>query len=202
MNCGVFGIMPTTAMMIEALVNMRHDAGGVPADHFWQLVERFRADLVNQAFGILGNQEDAEDAAQISLARAFLMLPTLKDPQKLGSWLRTINHRIALNQLRSQRRSKVQSSMKIDPQVIAPATTPTGSDMEAVGRSMVIEQVARAVDSLQEVYREVVVLRYWEHLDTEQIANRLGIATGTVKSRLARADTILLEKLRRIWSKE
>ena len=192
--------MPTTAMMIEALVAMRHDPGGMPADHFWQLVERFRADLVNQAFSILGNQEDAEDAAQASLAKAFRLLHTLKDPQKLGAWLRTINHRTALNTLRSRRRSFVETTADLDPKAAAPATTPTGRDFAAVRRTTTIEQVAKAVDALPESFREVVVLRYWEHLKTEQIAERLAIPAGTVKSRLVRADRMLLEKLRRIWS--
>jgi RNA polymerase sigma-70 factor, ECF subfamily len=196
--------MPTTAIMIEALITMRHEEGGVPEEHFWQLVERFRADLVNQAFAILSNQADAEDVAQCALAKAFRMLPTLKDPQKLGSWLRTINHRTALNHIRSRKRSNVHlhHTGKLDTKMAAPLTTPTGSDVEAVSRNVTIDQVARAVDTLPDGYREVVVLRYWEHLDTEQVANRLGIPAGTVKSRLARADRMLLEKLRRIWSEE
>ncbi len=193
--------MPTTALMIEALVKMRHEPGGVPVDHFWQLVERFRADLVNQAFSFTGNQMDAEDIAQMSLAKAFRLLPTLKEPQKLGSWLRTINRREALNFLRSRRRNPVYATGELDPNsAAAPMTTPTGSNMEAVARNTSIEQVARAVDTLPEIYRELVVLRYWEHLDTQQIAERLNIPVGTVKSRMARADCQLLEKLRRIWN--
>jgi len=46
--------MPTTDMMIEALLHLRDAEGAVRVDKFWQLVERFRADLVNQAFAILG----------------------------------------------------------------------------------------------------------------------------------------------------
>ena len=194
--------MPTTAMMIEALVAMRKDPGGVPADHFWQLVERFRADLVNQAFSIMGNQADAEDVAQLSLAKAFRMLHTLEDPAKLGIWLRTINRRLSLNALRSRKRSRVHAVEHLDAQASAPATTPTGINVEAVGKSTSMDQVARAVDALPETYREVVVLRYWEHLKTERIAERLGLPVGTVKSRLARADRFLLEKLHSIWNQE
>jgi RNA polymerase sigma-70 factor (ECF subfamily) len=194
--------MPTTAIMIEALIAMRHEKSGVPEEHFWQLVERFRADLVNQAFAILGNQADAEDCAQAALAKAFRMLPTLREPQKLGAWMRTINHRVALNYLRSRKRNSIHSTGHIDTGVAAPATTPTGSDVEAVERKASIEQVTRAVDTLPETYREVIVLRYWEHLNLEQIAQRLNVPVGTVKSRVARADRMLVEKLRRIWSEE
>jgi RNA polymerase sigma-70 factor (ECF subfamily) len=194
--------MPTTAIMIDALIAMRHEKSGVPEEHFWQLVERFRADLVNQAFAILSNQADAEDCAQMALAKAFRMLPTLKDPQKLGSWMRTINHRTALNHLRSKKRNSVRATAHIDTGVAAPLTTPTGSDVEAVNRQHGMDQVARAVDGLPELYREVIVLRYWERLNLEQIAERLNVPSGTIKSRLARADRMLVEKLRRIWSEE
>ena len=71
--------MPTTAMMIEALVQHRaKDPSGcaMPTDYFWQLVERFKADLVNQAFAILGNVPDAEDVAQAFLHQALELKTT------------------------------------------------------------------------------------------------------------------------------
>lgn len=194
--------MPTTAMMIEALVAMRHDPGGVPQDHFWQLVERFRADLVNQAMGILGNRPDAEDVAQESLCIAFRNLPQLADPQKLGRWLRTINRNNALLVLRRRRTERMQTSPVLDPQVPAPLTTPTGTKLEAAGRRSAANKVARAVDTLPDSFREVVVMRYWEQLKNAEIAARLGIPEGTVKSRLARADRILLNTLRQLWAEE
>ena len=57
------------------------------------------------------------------------------------------------------------------------------------------DAVVSAVDSLPEAFREVVVLRYWEKLSTEEIAIRLGIPAGTVRSRLTRADGLLARKL-------
>ena len=194
--------MATTAMMIEALVAMRHDERGVPVDHFWQLVERFRADLVNQAVAILGSRQDAEDVAQDSLCRAFRSLSQLRDPKKLGSWLRNINRNNALQALRRRRKDPAQPDTSMYAQIQSPETSPTGTKLEEVGRQRAIEQVARAVDALPEAFREVVVLRYWEQLSNVEIALRLGIPEGTVKSRLARADLVLHEKLRRLWSEE
>lgn len=194
--------MPTTAMMIEALVALRHGEQGVPADHFWQLVERFRADLVNQAVAILGGRQDAEDVAQDSLCRAFRCLSQLKDPRKLGAWLRNINRNNALQALRRRRQEPGIAETGQVRRIEAPATSPTGTNLEAADRERAIEQVARAVDALPDVFREVVVLRYWEQLSNDRIALRLGIPEGTVKSRLARADRELHEKLRRLWSEE
>jgi RNA polymerase sigma-70 factor (ECF subfamily) len=65
-----------------------------------------------------------------------------------------------------------------------------------------LERVARAVDALPDVYREVVVLRFWEKRGTEEISAILAIPQGTVKSRLSRADAILFDKLRPYWSRE
>lgn len=189
--------VPTTAMMIEALIDMRHQPGGVPADHFWQLVERFRADLVNQALVILGNQADAEDIAQDSLCRAFVDLHKLKDPLKLGAWLRAINR---CNALDLRRRRKAQREQRL---ATGEAATLTKSQLPGRGPTPEAgtpvaneaERVIRAVDGLPETFREVVVLRYWEKLTLAQIAERLSLPPGTVRSRIARADGMLLSKL-------
>jgi len=193
--------MPTTAMMIDALVELRKAPGGAPPDHFWQLVERFRADLVNQALAILGQQADAEDVAQESLCQAFQDLHTLEDPNRLGVWLRNINRCNALDLLRKRGRERVKASGRLAAEsALAPETTPTGSNLENVRRAGKVEFVARAVDSLPESFREVVVLRYWEKKSYEELATCLGVPIGTVKSRIARADAMLIAKLRRLWA--
>ncbi len=200
--------MPTTALMIDALLEMRHDPEGVSPDHFWQLVERFRADLVNQAFGILGNQADAEDVSQESLCEAYQQLKDLKDPRKLGAWLRKINRCNALDLWRKRKREREQvqsdgtgdTQGKLDP--AAPETTPTGTNLDQSNRQRNAELVARAVDSLPELFRHVVILRYWEKKSYDQIAAWLDLPLGTVKSRIARADRLLVKKLRRLWAEQ
>lgn len=181
--------MATTAMMIEALMEMRTDPSARTHERFWLLVERFRADLVNQAMAILGNQNDAEDVAQESLCEAFQDLSALKDPAKLGAWLRSINRCNALNLRRKRGRMKARHE-KLEADGQETRAEPTD-----------LEWVARAVDSLPEHYREAVVLRFWEKRSTEEIALILGIPAGTVKSRLSRADEILFRKLRPVWKK-
>ncbi len=188
--------MRTTSMMVEALVEMREQSGGVPQEHFWQLAERFRADLVNHAFAIVGKQSDAEDIAQDTLCRAFLDLAKLDDPNKLGSWMRSINRMNALQLLRRQKRMREQRLATGEVATLTKTkfpnrrATPDGSATLAKE-----DRVIQAVDSLQEPFREVVVLYYWEKLTLAQIAERLGIPPGTVRSRAARADEQLFRKL-------
>jgi len=179
--------MPTTDLMIEALIRHREDPENVPLDQFWLLVERFRADLVNQSFAILGNLQDAEDVAQESLCRAYRDLHRLNDPLKLGAWIRSINRCNALDLRRRRGREKVAKGRIQD----EGADAATGGFTQVDAR----ELVARAVDSLPEELRTIVVFRYWEHLPYQDIAEKLGIPLGTVKSQLSRADRILEKRL-------
>jgi hypothetical protein len=89
--------MPTTEVLIDTLIHLRQDPRGLNLDQFCQILERFRADLVNQAFVILGNQEDAEDVAQETFSQAFTHLDQLREPAKISAWLRGINRNLAMN---------------------------------------------------------------------------------------------------------
>ncbi|MCZ7646606.1 MAG: RNA polymerase sigma factor [Planctomycetota bacterium] len=190
--------MPTTAMMIEALIAMRHRPGGIPEERFWQWVERFRADLVHQALSILHDQEDAEDVAQDSLCEAYEGLHTLRDPSKLGNWLRQVNRRNALDRLRRRKTAREQRlhTGELD-EVRAVAGLPRMKRSTPPGAPAALgaEEVLGAVERLPAPFRETVILRYMEGLDVEQIARCLDVPEGTVRSRLCRADRMLIRRL-------
>ena len=179
--------MPTTSMMIDAFEDWRKNPDQ-DGERFWMLVERFRADLVNQAFALLGSQPDAEDVAQETLVLAYLNLEKLRDPKRLGNWMRKINHNAALEHRLQRKR-----------QLMVAEEAARGQDGTLSSHTKALthqELVAQAIDSLPEDMRAVLVLRYWENLDYQGVAHRLGIPLGTVKSRLARADRLLEKKLR------
>ena len=190
--------MPTTEMMIETFTSMRAAPNAQAfQDHFWQLMERFRADLVHQALAMLGNQADAEDVAQETLCRAYLEIHKLQEPAKLGHWLRAINRCRALDVLRrrkAQREERLNTGAQealVKESLPNRTRTPDEGSPAGDGREWLI----KAVDSLPETYREVFLLRYMEKLTLEEISQRLGIAPGTARSRMARADGLLLLKL-------
>lgn len=191
--------MPTTALMIEALSTMRQEPGAESSQqHFWQLMERFQADLVHQALAILGNQADAEDVAQDTLCRAYQEMHSLKDPSKLGQWLRAINRCKALDLLRKRKAQREErlgtGAQETLTKEMFPGRGATPAEGQAVNEQA--EQIYRAVESLPAQYREVVLLRYMEHLTLEEIARRLAIPPGTARSRMARADGLLLQRLK------
>lgn len=196
--------MQTTAQMIEALVDMRQQPGGVPVEHFWKLVERFRADLVHQACVMLRSQADAEDIAQLSLCEAFQSMHTLRDANKLGIWLRGINRRNALDLLRRRKTAREQrlntgelDTLKLPDGAGPRASTPPGGTSSSNPLSMRVsaDDVMKAVESLPENFRDAVLLRYMGGLSCDEIAMRLGVPGGTVRSRLCRADAMLIRKL-------
>ncbi len=179
--------MPTTAKMIHALEAWRRDPASLSEDHFWKLAESFRAELVNQAFAILGSQPDAEDVAQDTLVAAYLNLEKLREPKMLKGWIRRINHNAAL-----EHRERLHRQRHVAEQAGRGRKGMLTSHTKAVTNQ---EMVARAIDGLQEDLRAVLVLRYWENLDYQEISHRLDLPLGTVKSRLARADRQLEQKL-------
>ena len=186
--------MRTTAMMIEALERYRSEPNHRHMEEFWRVVERYRADLYNQALLLLRHPEDAEDVVQETLRVAFLKLGTLEDSKIVNRWLRTINRNIALRLLRRRRMERKATKRMEAIAADAPsAGTPADADADAELR----EQIVAAIDSLPESLRAVVVLRYWERLSYEQIAERLALPIGTVGSRMVRADRLMRRRLSR-----
>ena len=162
--------------------------GEIPQE-FWEMVERYRGDLVNQALSIVGNLEDADDVVQESFCEAYMQREKLADVRSLGAWLRSINKSNALDRLRKVRRNsrKLQRKQQEAPE-----------DLSTTGGLRVVElreSVAKAVESLPEEIREAVVLCYWEHRSLDEIAQRMSISRSTVRRLLYEASTLLYGKL-------
>jgi RNA polymerase sigma-70 factor, ECF subfamily len=141
---------------------------------------------------VCGNQEDAEDIAQETMIRLAPSLDRFSDPRGLGVWL----YKVAKTRcLMSRRASKFapQRTISLDDLMPSQAAVRQLADPwrvspeEIVLRKELRDQLERAVLSLPQGYRLVLVLRDMEQLSTEEAANVLGISEGTVKMRLHRA---------------
>src|SRR5579863_8841413 len=97
---------------------------------YGKIVARYQPSLLSVAWATLGNAEDAADAVQDALVLAYLHLYQLKDPTRLGAWLR----RITANACRRQMRAR-------KPTVSLDAIAETGlSDTRAIDTRLLIEQ--------------------------------------------------------------
>jgi RNA polymerase sigma-70 factor (ECF subfamily) len=176
----------------EADVLLRCRAGDEEA--FTGLVERYRKPVLALAFDLLGDPDDAEDAAQEVFVSVYRSLPLFREEASFFSWLYRITVRVCCR-LREKR-----SRNKVLPLVGESDLRRTGAAdpwvMLAEGEKR--RQVRAAVASLSPPYREVVVLRHFHDLSYREIATMLKVPVGTVMSRLSAAR----RKLRDLLEKE
>ena len=82
-------------------------------ERYWELVEGYRGELVNQAYAILKALPDAEDVVQETFCEAMLKGEKLAQARSLGAWLRSVNRGNALNRLRALGRAARKNAQKI-----------------------------------------------------------------------------------------
>jgi RNA polymerase sigma-70 factor (ECF subfamily) len=155
-------------------------------DAFGEVVRRWERKIYALAYGITGSVEEARDAAQETFIAAYRNLQGFRGEAKVSSWL----HRIAVNQcITRQRRARVRAETGIEEEAEAPAGLlladgARGSPAHAAESGERAEAVRRAVASLPRELREVVLLKEFEELTFQEIADALGIPLSTVKGRL------------------
>jgi RNA polymerase sigma-70 factor (ECF subfamily) len=150
-------------------------------DAYDELVRRHAASVMAVCCARLGRKGPLEDLVQESFLRGFQALGTLADPESFGAWLRGIATHACIDWLRKKERHVALDRHD--------AAAPPGSDDE---RS---RAVLDAVESLDEIHREVVTMFYFEKKSYKEMSARLGITPAGVNARLQRARALLREKL-------
>ena len=140
------------------------------------------------ARSIMGDGALAEDVVQESLMKAWQAAGSLHEDSALRSWALRITHNTAISALR-KRREELR-----DPVMLPETSQGAGTDRQVAGRMMVDELLA-ALDTLDPLTRSIVILREVEDMTYEDIAEALGIALPTVKTRLFRARKLLAHRL-------
>ena len=149
-----------------------------------EIVTRYKEAVFAVTLSILRNWADAEDATQDAFIRAYENLRHYDLSRKFSTWLFTVAANVAKNALRKRKRQK-------EPPLVEAEDDPA----EEVHQDLRLAAVRRAVADLPEVYRMPVMLYYWHGLPVEEIAQVLGIPSGTVKTRLYRARALIRAKL-------
>jgi RNA polymerase sigma-70 factor (ECF subfamily) len=168
-------------------------------DAFGEVVRRWERKIYALAYGITGSVEDARDATQETFIAAYRSLPRFRGEAQVSSWL----HRIAVNQcITRQRRARVRAETGLEEEVEAGreqflSTGREASPAHASESKQRAEAVRRAVASLPQELREVVLMKEFEELTFQEIADALQIPLSTVKSRLYTALRQLRLKLER-----
>jgi RNA polymerase sigma-70 factor (ECF subfamily) len=141
------------------------------------------------AYSVLRNRQDAEDVAQEAFVRAHRRIAALRDRDKFRAWLARIAWRMALDHRRGQKRRSAREE-----RAAVPDYSPS-HEQDAIAQ----ERRARlwaAIDQLPDRLRLVVVMASIEEQSLKDVAALLGVAEGTVKSRMFEARQKLQELLR------
>jgi RNA polymerase sigma-70 factor (ECF subfamily) len=148
-----------------------------------RLVERHHLRLYRVALGYLRNREEALDVVQDTFVKALERAGTWDGRSEVGPWL----GRIAVNQSIDRwrrRRRRGEETLDDGPEPAAPGGMSAEHALQ--GRELG-DRIGRALKGLPERQRAIVVLRHYDDLSLEEIAQTLGLQLGTVKSGLHRA---------------
>lgn len=169
-------------------------------DGFGALVERYK-NLVASFVAARVPPAEVEDLAQDTFLRAFRKLASLRDPASFSAWLLGIASHVCVDWHRARRHSAslddAGASGPLAGATVPHRTPPAAPDAEAE-RQEAARLLLESLDHLPEAYRVTVVLKHMDGLSCQEIAERLGLAIGTVTSRLARAYKLLRERLDRL----
>ena len=167
---------------------------------FDRLVELYSTRVFNLAFRMLGNAEDAHDAAQDAFLRVYDALPRFRGDATFSTWLYRIVVNVCHDEL-NRRKRRPPTLTELEPAHDDDLPTPTellttGETAEdAVLRQERGRVLHAAIAGLPMPFREVLVLYDLQGFSYEEIAGILRVNLGTVKSRLNRARNYLREKI-------
>lgn len=154
---------------------------------FDQLYSRYAGKLQQVAYSITWDHHLAEDVVQESFLKAYKKLGTVQDSRKIAAWLCSVTRRTAIDFVRGEKRKRW---MPADQTVMEQRISEQGaaeSTEKKIEFMVLKEEVRGAVLRMGMEYQNVLVLRINYGMKEDEIASRLNLKSGTVRTRLYRA---------------
>ena len=154
---------------------------------FEELVVRYRDKIYARAFSMMRSEEDAIDLSQEAWIKAWQRLKQFQGESSFGTWMTRVVINLCLDQLRKQKRHRVESLEAMDEESGGverqmPILNPNPT--EGLERDELRQRIDKALAQLSYEHRTVLVLHEFEELEYKLIAKRMGCSIGTVMSRL------------------
>ncbi len=168
---------------------------------FAELIERYQHRVYNTTLRMLGNREDALDTAQECFIKVYKNIKKFKGDSSFSTWLFRITTNACRDELRKRkRRLPVYTDINSDDENNTIQNISNGSnEPEKITISRDInESIQELVNQLPEDQKLVFILREFQDLSYQEIAEILDISMGSVKSRLSRARRSLRQDLNKI----
>ena len=168
---------------------------------FEPLVLENQGRVYSMALRMMGNEADAADAAQEAFIKAYSALESFRGESRFSSWLYKLTGNVCIDLLRSRRRGQVVSLQDLSMEEEENQEYQIPDDRFRPETELERRELRRAVGAalaqLPEDYRQILTLRELGGLSYEELAARLHLESGTVKSRLSRARRRLCDILSR-----
>jgi len=183
-----------SAEPLEALIQ-RCLAGDQQA---WEQIVRLHwRKVFNVAYKFVGKHDAAEDLTQDIFLKIFKSLDTFDRRANFQTWLVSVSRNLCIDHYRSVRKERETIDREIDASELSPASPDRGPFAALEQRDRVV-LLRQALSALPETLRTAVVLRDLQELSYQEIADRLELPEGTVKSRINRGRAELARQVQKL----
>ena len=163
----------------------------------WEgIVRLYWRKVFNVAYKFVGRHDEAEDLSQDIFLKIFRSLATFDRRANFQTWLISVSRNLCIDHYRSVRKERETIDRGVNADDLSPVSAEVSPHV-ALERVDLAQQLRLALKELPETLREAVVMRDIQELSYQEIADRLALPEGTVKSRINRGRRELARQLRR-----
>lgn len=174
-------------------------------DAFEVLVKKHQKKMLNIAYRMIGSYEEACEIVQDSFVSAYKAIRDFEGKARFSTWLYTIVMNLSKNRLKQLKTQLYHEQVSIDDPVLtddgnikAESVSNEPSILEQLEKKEFQQKVQGCINSLDDEFKEVLILRDIQGFSYDEISKMLKIAEGTVKSRLFRSREALKICLKKV----
>ncbi len=193
---------PGNIKLTDEELILRFQEGDIAA--YNEIVARYKDRLTNYIYRYVGNYDECDDIVQDTFVKVYTSKHLYKEIAKFSTWIYTIAINLAKTKVVKQQKYKTFSISDVyddenkDFDLPDEGYTP---DVDANSKFLSLH-IQKALEQINENYRELVILRDIEDFSYEEIVDMTGLPMGTVKSRINRGREKLQELLKDIYNEE
>jgi RNA polymerase sigma-70 factor, ECF subfamily len=166
-----------------------------------QIVRLYRRKVFNVAYKFVGKHDEAEDLTQDIFLKIFKSLDTFDRRANFQTWLISISRNLCIDHYRSVRKERETIDRDVNANELSPASHEPGP-VAALEQQDRVELLKQAMAELPDTLRTAVLMRDIQELSYQEIADRLRLPEGTVKSRINRGRTELARQIRKLRAED
>jgi len=164
----------------------------------WEaIVRQYRRKVFNVAYKFVGRHDEAEDLTQDIFLKIFKSLGTFDSRANFQTWLISVSRNLCIDHYRSVRKERETIDRDVDSNELSPVSHEV-SPVQALEQRDRVMLLKQALAGLPETLRTAVLMRDIQELSYQEIADKLRLPEGTVKSRINRGRTELARQIRKL----